>query len=210
VSGTSLGVNPTPERLRAAHTLSRIRPYPAPDTVAARRATGESVKPAPVVPKAFRPTSQPVTDTLTRVGAMVAMDNQNRIAAGKLAKPLGWSLGTPLLAHCAGDRVSIVSGIQTSPAQIALCLGDDCRLTLPPAAVAVLGLTKNDQVLAIAIPATGELLLRNASVVLAEATGPVTVPATTHPAEAEAEGTDEHAAATATRIRKRWVVPVVA
>ncbi|MDQ1737643.1 MAG: hypothetical protein QOH56_3894 [Pseudonocardiales bacterium] len=139
--------------MRANHTVSRIRSFPAPETVTARRASGEQVTTAAsMLPRRFRPTAQLVLDDAPRIGAMIALDGQNRVAAGKLAKPLGWDADTSLIVRCSGDRVTVTAGLLTSPAMAGVSLDSDRRLTLPSAAVGVLGLTAAAQALSIAMP----------------------------------------------------------
>ncbi|MDQ1731451.1 MAG: hypothetical protein QOK10_1610 [Pseudonocardiales bacterium] len=196
------------ERLRATHTVSRIHEFPAPETVTARRVSGEQVPTmAAVLPRQFHPTAQVVLDNAPRIGAMVALDGQNRVAAGKLAKPLGWDAGNSLIARCSGDRVTVTAGPVSCPAEAGVSLDSDRRLTLPPAAVGVLGLTAGAQALAIAMPTTGELILLSAQAALAMLTGPVSVPEQSPGAAGQAV---EKPAAPKTRVRKRWQAAQVA
>jgi hypothetical protein len=165
----------TTDRHADTHRVASIRrQFPVPGDLApgARPGAGS----APAVPL-FRPTAAPADDGIERIGAFIALDGQNRIAATKVTKPLGWSADTSLIARCVGGRVTITAGTRANAADIPVPLDSTGRLTLPPTACASLMASAGVQLIAVAVPATGELVLANAAGALASVTGPIDAPA---------------------------------
>jgi hypothetical protein len=176
--GTDSSVQTYDERVKTTHQRARQRklitvsPDSLPEAIEAQGGW------SPVVAVAFKPTFTPALDDTDRVAVLTMADPQHRIGVGKATKPLGWSAGTSLVATCAGGRVTVSAAPRTSPAQQSVTLDSKGRLRLGSSAVAVLNADPGAQVLAIAVPATGELVLLPAAAALALLTGPL---ATTAP-----------------------------
>jgi hypothetical protein len=194
------------ERIKATHQRARQRklitvsPDSLPEAIEAQGGF------APVVAVAFKPTFTPALDDTDRVAVFTMADPQHRIGVGKVTRPLGWDPGTALVAICAGGRVTVSAAPRTSPTQQSVTLDCKGRLRLGPSAVAVLHADPGAQVLAIAVPATGELVLLPAAAALAQLTGPR---ATTAPAPS-LEHELETAAPPRSGVRRRFQPEAVA
>ena len=155
---------------RTRHQVSALRParLPAPETVTAARQAS-----APLVVRTAPPETPPARDGAERRGAVVPVDAQHRVAAGRLLAALGWHAATGLVASCRPGAVVVRPGTADSPLVVPVRADAERRLTLPPTALGSLGVNAGDQVVAVAVPATGELHLLAAADVLAQLTGPV-------------------------------------
>ena len=184
--------------VRTAHTVAGIRGprMPSPQTLTAAPAADAL---ADVVALPHREV-RPARDGATRRGGIVPLDGQNRIAAAKLLGPLGWGAGQPLVAGCGPGRAVLRAGAADSPLLVPVPVDSDRRLTLPPTVTGALGVGPGEQVLAVAVPATGELLLRAAADVLQELTGPLPQATPAPPAAAPAPA----GRGGRSRVRPRW------
>ena len=194
------------ERVKATHQRARQRKLITVSPDSLPEPTEAPGGFAPVVAVAFRPTFTPALDDTDRVAVLTMADPQHRIGVGKATKPLGWSAGTALVATCAGGRVTVSAAPRSSPAQQSVTLDSKGRLRLGSSAVAVLNADSATQVLAIAVPATGELVLLPAAAALAQLTGPL---ATTAPA-ASREHQLETGAQARSGVRRRFQPEAVA
>lgn len=153
------------------HLRGRIRGSQlAPETLSAGTAPGDAGAVSPVVvPLRAR---RPPRDGTARVGAVVPLDRDHRASLAKPLAALGWDRSTDLVAEVHGPRAVIREGKPTTRqpwlVPMKVCAG---RLTLPPALTGALAVRGGEQVLAIALPTTGELQLLAAADVLQELTG---------------------------------------
>lgn len=194
------------ERIKATHQRARQRKLItfSPDSLPEAIETQGGF--APVVAVAFKPTFTPALDDTDRVAVFTMADLQHRIGVGKVTKPLGWDAGTALVATSDAGRVTVSAAPRSSPAQQSVTLDCKGRLRLGPSAVAVLNADPGAQVLAIAVPATGELVLLAAAAALAQLTGPL---ATTAPPPTR-ERQLETAAPPRSGVRRRFQPEAVA
>ena len=164
---------------RSSHKLAAMgvrRPVGsvAPDSLP--QAPGASASGAgSTVAVAFKPTCLPALDGVGRVAAFAAADAQHRIGVGKVTGPLGWEAGTALVATCDMGRVTVCAGVRESVGQAPVTLDGKGRLRLGPAAAAVLRLEAGSQVLAVAVPVVGQLVLMSAAAALVALTGELAV-----------------------------------
>jgi hypothetical protein len=188
--------------------MGRKLPSIAPDSIPAGFRTSRGTT-APIVAIAFEPTSIPALDGVVRVPSFARCDRQHRINVGKATAPLGWTPATALVATCNSGRVSVIAAPKTSPAQQCVTLDDKGRLRMGPAASAILRLDPTAQVLAIAVPVTGELVLMPAAAALEVLTGPVTMSAPATPSAAS-QVTAPEQGAPRSAVRSRFRPQVVA
>lgn len=160
---------------RTAHVRRQIRgPHLAPESLApstpadGSQDTGASSS-GVVVPLRTR---RPARDGATRVGAVVPLDADHRASLGKPLAALGWDRTTALVAEVHGHRAVVRPGQPTAhqPWLIRIRVSAG-RITLPPTLTGALMVGGGDQVLAVALPATGELQLFPAADALQQLTG---------------------------------------
>lgn len=169
--------HPRDTAIRKGHALARIRsPYAAPRTVMADIGAAADGSEAPVVPLPRRE-GRPARDGARRSGAIAPLDSQNRVSLGKVLGTLGWSASTALVATCRPREVVITAGSPTLPTLIRVPVDEDRRLTLPPTVTGALSVSRGEQVVAVAVPATGELHLRAAADALQQITGALDIAA---------------------------------
>ena len=146
--------------------------------------------------------ARPARDGAARRGGIVPLDAQNRIAGGKLLAALGWAAGQPIVASCEPGRAVLRAGAADTPLLVPVQVDSDRRLLLPPTVTGALGVAPGAQVVAVAVPATGMLLLLAAADVLQQLTGPLPDAAvaapeqTTHSAPGSRGGRS--------RVKPRW------
>jgi hypothetical protein len=196
--------HPLDTAIRNGHAVARIRsPYAAPRTVmAAAEAAVDGHTEAQVVPLPRRD-PRPARDGIRRCGAIAPLDGQNRVSLAKVLVPLGWDASTALVATCRPREVVITAAIATAPTLTAVPVDDDRRLTLPPTVTGALDVGRGEQVVAVAVPATGELHLRAAADVLQQVTGALEV-AVDEPTPAQAAPAGR---ARRRRVTQRWAPP---
>jgi hypothetical protein len=117
-------------------------------------------------------TGRPRRDGATRIAALVPLDCDNRASLAKPLAALGWDRTTRLVAEIYGHRAVVRAGepTETQPWLVAIRVSG-ARLSLPPTLTGALAVGGGDQVLAVALPATGELQLFAAADALQELTG---------------------------------------
>lgn len=166
--------HPLDSRIRTAHAVANIRGslMRSPDGPHADR-PNEHAGTATVL---TLPIPAPVRDGVRRTGALAPTDNQGRVHLRKATTALGWEPGTRLVARVDGRSAVVRPGERKSPLDTPVTADREGRLALPPVVVAALDLHPGDQVLAIAVPATGQLRLHAAADALQELTGPLSVP----------------------------------
>ena len=164
--------HPLDTAIRNGHAVERIRSrYPAPHTVLAEaQAASSGATSGQVLPLARRE-ARPARDGARRSGAIAPLDGQCRVSLGKVLSVLGWDATTQLVACCRPREVVLTAGTATAPTLTPVPVDDDRRLTLPPTVTGSLDVGRGDQVVAVAVPATGELHLRAAADVLQHLTG---------------------------------------
>jgi hypothetical protein len=165
--------------IRTSHAVARIRPslFLAPDTVRPGPPGQASGSSAEAVPAGA---ARPKPDGAARHGTIAPVDGQGRVHLRKALASMGWSESTGLVAEVSPQRAVVRAGAVARPTDIPLALDKQGRLSLSPTVVAALSLREADQVLAIAVPATGELHVCAAASVLQDITGTVEPEPATH------------------------------
>lgn len=188
--------------IRNAHAVANIRGgrYPAPLTVMASTGTDAGTDAVADVVALPRRDARPARDGVARPGALAPLDGGNRVSLGKVLAALGWDAGTALVATCSPREVVVRAGRADAPTLIPVPVDSDRRLTLPPSVTGALDVARGEQVLAVAVPATGELHLRAAADVLQQVTGELFATAL------DDQAVDEQPAAPARRgrLKERW------
>lgn len=159
------------------HRRRQIRgPQLAPESLGAADATspatgrkGDRAGDSVVVPLQA---ARPRRDGAIRIGAVVPLDSDKRASLAKPLAALGWDHTTKLVAEVHGHRVVIRTGAPTAaqPWLVPVRTAGG-RLSLPPTLTGALAVDGGDQVLAVALPASGELRLLAAADALQELTG---------------------------------------
>jgi hypothetical protein len=155
-------------KIRTERAVANIRGrYPAPLTVMASSGTdgGADVVALP------RREPRPARDGAKRWGGCVPLDAGGRVSLGKGLAALGWDAATTLVATCSPREVVVRAGRADAPTLVPVPVDEDRRLTLPPTVTGALDVARGEQVVAVAVPATGELHLRAAADVLQQVTG---------------------------------------
>lgn len=184
-------------KIRTAHAVANIRGrYPAPLTV---MASGGTDALADVVALPRR--DAPARDGVDRRGVCVPLDGGNRVSLGKILAALGWDAATTLVATCSPREVVVRVGLAGTPTLIPVPVDDDRRLTLPPSITGALDVARGQQVVAVAVPATGELHLRAAADVLQQVTGVLDTSADDEPAAIPAPAAG---LPTRSRVKEAW------
>ncbi|MBY9074215.1 hypothetical protein K1X13_05200 [Nocardioides sp. WL0053] len=161
---------------RTDHVRRQVRgPHLAPESLgAAAPSTTPSQAAAPHSDNGVvrMRTRRPRRDGATRVGAVVPLDSDKRASLAKPLAALGWEKTTKLVAEVDGHRVVVRAGERTAerPWLVAVRVSAG-RLGLPPTLTGALAVDGGDQVLAVALPASGELRLVAAADALQELTG---------------------------------------
>ena len=165
--------------IRARHACAGAARHqlPRPDTLAPRRAAAGHGAPVVAQP---RPRTRPARDGARRHGAVAPLDGQHRASLGKTLAVLGWTGATPLAAVLRDGHaeVSVREGAG-SPATVPLTIDAAGPPQLPPTLVGGLDLRGGDQVVAIALPGTGELHLPPAGDVLQQPCSTLSTPRVT-------------------------------
>ncbi len=153
---------------------------PSPAACPPPRRHGGGLSEAVVLP--WRRPARPVRDGVRRLTAVVPLDAQHRIFVRKVTVRARLDRRDAAGADVAAGSVTVRPGTPTRPELTAVRIDGQGRLRLPTRVLAVLDLGPTDGVMAVALPQLGELRLFAAADVAQQATGPVTLPATTAPA----------------------------
>jgi hypothetical protein len=148
----------------------------------------------PTQPKVVRPRR----DGATRVGSIALLETGNRANVAKAANALGWSQGQELVLRLTGAQATVSPGRPGAPDEHAVSVDGKGRLRLPPAAVGCLGVDPGGQILAVAVPAAGTLLMLAAADLLQAVTGWI---------EVEPPADRVGPSVGASRVRGRWTPP---
>jgi hypothetical protein len=116
--------------------------------------------------------SRPQRDGATRVGALVPLDQDKRASLAKPLAALGWDKDSKLIAEVHGASIVVRAGepMLQRPWLVRIRISAG-RLTLPPTVTGALRVEAGDQVLAVALPAQGELRIHAAADALQQVTG---------------------------------------
>jgi hypothetical protein len=112
-----------------------------------------------------------------RASATTAMDGQNRVSLGKVAKLMSWADDVELVTVTAGHRVLLRPRNSDDGARVAPATVDQTgRLVLSPPVRVALDVVVGERVQAVAIPAEDHIVLFAEQDLLTALTGPVEVP----------------------------------
>jgi hypothetical protein len=112
-----------------------------------------------------------------RASTTTAMDRQNRVSLGKVAKLMSWPADVDLVTATRGHQVVLRPRTTADGARVAPASFDTTgRLVLSPPVRVVLDVVAGERVQAVAVPAEGHIVLFAEQDLLTALTGPAEVP----------------------------------
>lgn len=112
-----------------------------------------------------------------RASATTAMDSQNRVSLGKVAKLMSWADDVDLITVTTGHSVLLRPRTNDDGARVAPATLDPTgRLVLSPPVRVALDVVAGERVQAVAVPAEGHIVLFAEQDLLTALTGPANVP----------------------------------
>jgi hypothetical protein len=132
------------------------------------------------------------------VGSIALLETENRANVATAANALGWSHGQEPVLRLTGAQATVSPGHPGAPDEHGVSVDGKGRLRLPPAAVGCLGVDPGGQILAVAVPPAGTLLLLAAADLLQALTGWI---------EIEPPAAHTEPSVSASRVRGRWTPP---